>query len=180
MVSGDDVQPQEGRKPFIVDAAAYFDPTRSRYSYHLLDVAETEAPPEIKRALKLVDERVVLRHRLMLHDNDPVELSWSYYPSSIADGTELTQRRRIVGGAPRILADAGFPMAEFSDRVSARMPTPQEAELLALPPNVPVIRQLRVVMARDERPVEASVLVKGGHLHELRYRQSTNFDGRAR
>jgi len=35
-----------------------------------------------------------------------------------------------------------------------------------------VIRQLRVVYSDDERPVEASVLIKGAHLYELLYRQT--------
>jgi GntR family transcriptional regulator len=172
MASGEDVPTGQERASLVVDAVVYHDPTRSRYSYQLLDVAETAAPAEVRRALQLADgERVVVRHRLMLYDTDPVELSWSYYPMSVAVGTELTQQRRIVGGAPRVLSDAGLPMVEFTDRVSARMPTPEEAELLVLPPNVPIIRQFRVVTSRDDRPVEASILVKGGHLHELHYRQ---------
>ena len=36
----------------------------------------------------------------------------------------------------------------------------------------PVIRQLRVIYSDNERPVEASVLIKGGHLYELLYRQT--------
>ena len=51
------------------------------------------------------------------------------------------------------------------------MPTTEEVEILDLP-NVPVIRQFRVIYSDSERPVEASVLVKGGHLYELLYRQS--------
>jgi GntR family transcriptional regulator len=34
-----------------------------------------------------------------------------------------------------------------------------------------VIRQLRVVLSDDDRPVEASVLVKGAHLYELQFRR---------
>jgi hypothetical protein len=49
--------------------------------------------------------------------------------------------------------------------------TSSAADLLALP-DVPVIRQFRVVYSDDDRSVEASVLVKGSHLYELLYRQS--------
>ncbi|EHK88712.1 GntR family transcriptional regulator [Saccharomonospora azurea SZMC 14600] len=35
-----------------------------------------------------------------------------------------------------------------------------------------MIRQLRVIYSDNERPVEASVLIKGGHLYELLYRQT--------
>lgn len=41
-----------------------------------------------------------------------------------------------------------------------------------LPEGVPVIRQLRVIYSDAERPVEASVLVKGAHLYALQYRQA--------
>ncbi|MCG5443577.1 hypothetical protein NIE79_001390 [Micromonospora sp. NIE79] len=51
------------------------------------------------------------------------------------------------------------------------MPTTQELELLSLPPQVPVIRQFRVVRSVHGQPVEVSVLIKGGHLHELNYHQ---------
>jgi hypothetical protein len=45
-----------------------------------------------------------------------------------------------------------------------------EAELLALP-QVPVIRQYRMIRTDDDQPVEVSVLVKGAQLYELVYRQ---------
>jgi GntR family transcriptional regulator len=69
-----------------------------------------------------------------------------------------------------VLAELGYPQRYFVDAVSARMPTTEEVDLLALP-DVPVIRQFRVVYSDDHRPVEVSVLVKGSHLYELLYRQ---------
>ncbi len=50
------------------------------------------------------------------------------------------------------------------------MPTPEEVTLLELP-DVPVMRQFRVIYSDDQRPVEASVMIKGSHLYELLYRQ---------
>ena len=115
---------------------------------------------------RLLPHRTVPRHR-----GAPVELDLSYYPAEIAAGTELAGHRKIRGGAPRVLADLGYPQRYFTDRVSARMSTTEEAGLLDLP-DVPVIRQFRVIYSDDERPVEVSVLIKGGHLYELLYRQS--------
>lgn len=160
------------RQPLVVEASAYLAPASDAYTYRLLDVAELVPPPEVARALDLADgERAVLRHRLMSYRSEPVELSWSYYPAAIASGTELAERKKINGGAGRALADLGFPQRTLVDRVSARMPTVEEVEMLSLPPYVPVLRQLRVVRSLDDRPVEVSVLVKGSHLHELRYQQ---------
>ncbi|MGH3924701.1 MAG: UTRA domain-containing protein, partial [Pseudonocardiaceae bacterium] len=143
------------------------------YSYRMLDVAETRPPADVAQALDLGDDDVaILRHRLLLHDGDPVELSWSYYPATIAAGSPLTGRAKIPGGAPQALATLGYPQREFTDRLSTRLPTTEELETLGLPDGVPVIRQFRVIYSDNERPVEASVLIKGGHLYELLYRET--------
>lgn len=160
------------RRALVVDASVYLAPEPKGYTYRLLDVVTLVPPPEVARALDLAEnEQAVLRHRLMSYDGDPVELSWSYYPAVIARGTALADRKMISGGAGSILADLGLPQLSLVDRVSARMPTTDEVETLALPPYVPVLRQLRAVRTHDDRPVEVSILVKGSHLHELCYQQ---------
>lgn len=158
------------RQPLVVDAAAYFAPSPGGYTYRLLGVAEVVPPAEVARSLGLSGgESAVLRHRLLLFGGEPVELSWSYYPSAIARGTDLAERKKISGGAARVLSDLGHPQQELIDRVSARMPTTEEIEALALPPYVPVMRQVRVIRSSAGQPVEVSILIKGSHLHELRY-----------
>ncbi|RBQ16521.1 GntR family transcriptional regulator [Spongiactinospora rosea] len=160
------------RHVFVVEAEAYFAPSSGGYSYRILDVAEVQAPPDVADALG--EERAILRHRLTMHDGDPVELSWSYYPTSIAASSVLAGRGKISGGAPVALAQLGYPQVEFTDRVSTRPPTSDEVEGLALPEGVPVIRQFRVIFSHDKRPVEVSIIIKGGHLYELMYRQIIN------
>ena len=160
------------RRPFVVSAANYLGPMPRGYSYQLLDVTEARPTADAAKMLGLGDGEVaVMRHRLLLHDGEPVELSWSYYPVALAAGTPLARRLRIRGGAPRVLADIGWPQERFIDRISARQPTTAELEALDLPADVPVIRQLRTIYSGD-RPVEASVLVKGAHLYELSYEQA--------
>jgi len=160
------------RQPFLVEASPYFTPSPGGYSYDLLEVAEVRPPREVAEALNLPAQgTAVVRRRLTRHKGEPVELDVSYYPAEIAGATELAGSSKIRGGAPRVLADLGYPQRDFTDRISVRMPTTEEIELLDLP-NVPVIRQFRVIYSDGERPVEASVLIKGGHLYELLYRQS--------
>lgn len=159
------------RRPLTVEAAPYLVPKEKAYVYQLLDVAEVRPPVEVAEVFGLDEDDVaVVRHRLLLHGSDPVELSWSYYPTGIAAGTVLSGRGKIRGGAPRALADLGYPQRGFVDRLSVRMPTTEELEALELPDDVPVVRQFRVVHSDDLRPVEASVLIKGGHRYELMYR----------
>lgn len=55
------------------------------------------------------------------------------------------------------------------DRVSARVPTQEQYQALNLPSGLPVLRTLRVVYSDEQRPIEATVMVKAGHLYELQY-----------
>ena len=65
------------------------------------------------------DDETIVRHRLLTHDGEPVELSWSYRPVAIA----VASRGEITGEAPQALADLGFPERTFEDRLSVRLPT---------------------------------------------------------
>ena len=162
------VQPH---RPIVIDTAPYLAP-EDGYSYKILNVEELRPPARVADALGLADdETAVVRHRLMYLRDVPVELSWSYYPMSIARGTRLADPRKIPGGAPRLLADLGFPQRpDWEDYYSSRLPTTTEIEQLELPDDATVLRQFRVVYTDERRPVEASILVKGGHLYELRSR----------
>jgi GntR family transcriptional regulator len=162
------------KQPFIVDVSAYFAPSPHGYTYDLVKVAEVEPPAEVAELFGLGEGgTAVLRQRITRHQGEPIELCYSYYPSDLAVGTPLVEEGRIRGGAPKVLKDLGFPEIRFEDQVSARMPTSEEIELLDLP-EVPVIRQFRIMYSTGDRPVEVSVLIKGGHLYELRYQQAVS------
>lgn len=136
----------------------------------LLEVAEVTPPADVSGALGLDGrDTAVLRRQLLSIDAEPVELVASYYPLGIAAGTPITERRRIRGGTPALLSDLGFPPRVSVDRVSARVPTQEQYTVLQLPGSLPVLRTLRVVYSDDEMPIEASVMVKSGHLYELQY-----------
>lgn len=136
----------------------------------LLEVAEVLPPTDVAEALHLPEGgSAVLRHQLLLMDDEPAELVKSYYPLEIARGTAITERRKIAGGTPALLADLGHPPRLSVDRVSARVPTQEQYRALRLPSDLPVLRTLRVVCSDDERPIEATVMVKAGHLYEVQY-----------
>ncbi|WP_447039447.1 GntR family transcriptional regulator [Streptomyces sp. DSM 118878] len=136
----------------------------------LLEVAEVLPPADVSAALGLTDgESAVLRRQVLHLDDEPAELVESYYPVSLAHGTPITEKRKIKGGTPALLAGLGFPPRLSVDRVSARIPTQAQYRALRLPTDLPVLRTLRVVHSDDHRPIEATVMVKAGHLYELRY-----------
>lgn len=160
------------KQPFTVDVSPYIEPSPGGYTYELLEVAEVHPAGVIAEGLGLAEgEAAVLRKRLLRLDGEPVELDWSYYPLDIAAGSPLTRAQKIRGGAPRVLAELGYPQREMVDTVSVRMPTTEEVELLDLPA-VPVMRQVRIIYSDNQRPVEVSELIKGAHLYQVRYRQS--------
>ncbi|MFB7208177.1 GntR family transcriptional regulator [Streptomyces sp. NPDC056255] len=136
----------------------------------LIEVAEETPPADIAAALGLQPGgTAVLRRQLLSIDDEPAELVTSYYPLDIAHGTALTERRRIAGGTPTLLAALGYPPRVSVDRVSARVATQDQYRLLRLPGDLPVLRTLRVVHSDDDRPIEATVMVKAGHLYEVQY-----------
>ncbi|MFE9488398.1 MULTISPECIES: GntR family transcriptional regulator [unclassified Streptomyces] len=142
----------------------------SRAHSTLLEVAEAVPPADVAEALRLPKSgTAVLRRQLLTMDDEPVELVASYYPLDIAHGTAMTEPRKIPGGTPTLLAELGYPPRLGVDRVSARVPTQEQYQALRLPGGLPVLRTLRVVHSDDERPIEATVMVKAGHLYELQY-----------
>lgn len=160
--------PSPSGEPYrwLTDAASFGAPARST----LLDVTGAEPPADVADALALQPETTaILRYQLLSIDDEPAELVASYYPVEIAEGTALTERRRIPGGTPTLLASLGYPPRLSVDRVSARVATQEQYRLLRLPADLPVLRTLRVVFTDDDRPIEATVMVKAGHLYEVQY-----------
>lgn len=125
------------------------------------DVADALGCPEGSPA--------VCRRQLISVSGEPAELVSSYYPPEIAHSTPLAEPRRIRGGTPTLLAELGFPPRRSVDRVSARVATQEQYAALRLPGDLPVLRTLRTVYGDDGRPIEVTVMVKAGHLYELRY-----------
>jgi len=141
-----------------------------RGSIDLLEVAEVRPPAEVAAALDLGETGTAfLRRQLLSHDGEPVELVRSYYPAELARGTAVAEHRKIRGGTPALLAEMGYPPRNTVDRVSARVPTQEQYEALRLPSDLPILRTFRVVYSNGERPIEATVMAKAGHLYELQY-----------
>lgn len=130
-----------------------------------------EPPPaEIRARLQLTRrDRVVVRDRRYLSDGRPVETAVSYLPASIARGTKIAEPDTGPGGIYARLEELGHQLSHFTEEIDARMPTPQEITVLALPPGVPVIHLLRVAYDTDERPVEVCDTVMASDAFVLAY-----------
>lgn len=136
----------------------------------LVTVSEEPAPEPVADALGLrPGEQVVLRSRVMLLDERPVELVDSYHPASIAGGTRLARMSKIPGGALAHLASLGYPPRRVVEDVTARLATPPEVEQFQLTLPAAVVEIFRVILSDDDLPVEVSVMLSPAETRRLRY-----------
>ncbi|MFJ3586228.1 GntR family transcriptional regulator [Streptomyces sp. NPDC090127] len=141
-----------------------------RGGQRLLQAGEVGAPAAVSAALELTaGKRVIVRRRLILLDDQPVELADSYYPLSIAGGTPLAEERKVPGGAVSLLRDLGYTGAEVVEDVSAALATADECEHLGLPAGSAVLHLLRLTRTADGTPMEASLMTMPADRH-LTYR----------
>jgi GntR family transcriptional regulator len=134
------------------------------------EVARILAPSEVAARLD-IDEgaQVVVRRLIFLLEGIPVALHDSYFPADLAAGTAIEQPRLIKGGTHAVIEDSAGPIrrhiARSVDEISGRMPTPDEARTLNMPPGVPVFRILRTVYDSDGQAVEVQDSVAAGDRH---------------
>jgi len=147
-----------------------------RPEQQIKSVTTVDAPAEV--AARLGHDGafpVVARRRVFLLEGTPVAICDSYYPLEIASGTAIERPGRIRGGVYALIEDAEGPIrrqiARSVDDLVARMPTPDEAAELKLPPGVPVVRVLRTVFDSDGRAVEVQDSVVAADRHAFRYEE---------
>ncbi|MFE5302195.1 GntR family transcriptional regulator [Streptomyces sp. NPDC056632] len=159
------------RKPGQSDAWSDEAARRGRRGgQRLLQAGEVDAPDAVRAALRLsASERVIVRRRLILLDDQPVELADSYYPVAIAAGTPLAEPLKVPGGAVTLLRELGYTGAEVVEDVSAALATTEEREHLGLPEGSAVLHLLRLTQTAEGTPMEASLMTMPAGRH-LTYR----------
>jgi GntR family phosphonate transport system transcriptional regulator len=145
------IRVEQGRGSFVnEDVLEYQVGARPRFSEwvrrhnkepfgEVVDLREVPAEPGPASALGIrPGTRIVRFERLGLADNRPVGLSTHHFPATRYPG--LADALREFPSITEALAHCG--VADYRrqiTRVSARMPTAQEAELLRMPRNRPVL-----------------------------------------
>jgi GntR family transcriptional regulator len=136
----------------------------------ILAIEREPAPEWIAAELGLdPGETVVARHNRCLADDEPVQLSSTYLPLSIAAGTALEREVSGPGGIYAALEQLGHRLSRVEERITARMPLPSEVDALALSAGVPVI-ELRHT-GRDTRgqAIEVTLSVLPADRNELTF-----------
>ncbi|MEZ3180758.1 UTRA domain-containing protein [Streptomyces pimonensis] len=131
-----------------------------RGGQQLTEVAEVIPPSAVAEALRLSPgEPAVVRRRAISLDGDVIELADSYYPRAIARGTALTEKRKIKGGAPTLLAELGYQARHVSEDLEFRAADKTELDALALPEGANVLTLLRTTSTEDGSPFEVQLMV---------------------
>jgi GntR family transcriptional regulator len=161
---------EAGQAAFIAEAEGVGVP-----SVDEIEVGSEAASGDVREALALpARSRVVARRRRYLMDGQPVELASSYVPLSIAKGTAIEAADTGPGGIYARIEEAGHALAEFSEEVAARMPSPEERRRLRLPAGTPVLTVRRIAFDTNGLPVELTDTVKAAPSYVLEYRFPAN------
>jgi GntR family transcriptional regulator len=117
-----------------------------------------EAKPDIARALRIEPGgRVVVRRRVRLVNGEPHQLADSYFPFWLAEQHSVFLQPGDLSASGGLLASVGLPQARYLDEISARMPTPSEAQQLKASRGIPLIVHSRTGYHADERPLRHMV-----------------------
>ncbi len=141
----------------------------ARYRQQLIEVGRSPAPGEVADAFGVAagTELVVRRHLVRTQDA-PVEVGASWLRPSEAAGTSL--ERPEAFGRPlyqEVEEVTGRRYHSATDQITARLPTREEAELLAIRPDTPVLHLLHVAFDESHRPIEVATATWPGPMTAL-------------
>ncbi|MGW0186821.1 GntR family transcriptional regulator [Streptomyces sp. NPDC003362] len=141
-----------------------------RGTQRILHAGEVPAPAEVARLFGIQEgEPVVVRRRLILLDDEPNELTDTYYPVDIARGTALSGTARIKGGAVTLLTRLGHVGTLVREDVTAGIPSEEEKDALRTDQGEPVLRLTRLTLDREDRPIQVDRMVMPAQRQRLRY-----------
>jgi GntR family transcriptional regulator len=157
---------KEGKAAFLAEA----EESGAHPDVDMIRVTTGKPPVDVAGLLSLpARSKTVIRSRRYLLDGRPVETAVSYIPTELAEGTAITEPNPGPGGIYARLEESGHTLERFTEEVSARMPTPDEARVLALPPGVPVFRLVRTAYDTADRPVEVCDTIMASDAYLLAY-----------
>lgn len=100
-------------------------------------------------------ERLVIERRLVRYaDGEPHNMITFWFPYDLAEGTPLARPESVAEGTIAWLENQ-WPLTHWPPEITTRMPAPDEAEILRIPPGQPVLDVWRTSWA-DGRSVAAS------------------------
>ncbi|HEU4422295.1 MAG TPA: GntR family transcriptional regulator [Pilimelia sp.] len=146
----------------------------ARYRQYLAEVGRAPAPPEVADAFGVADgTELVVRRHVVRADDAPVEVGAAWLRVADAAGTSL--ERPEAFGRPlyqEVEEVTGRRYTSATDTITARQPSREEAEILQIRPDTPVLHLLHVAYDAEHRPIEVAQATWPGPMTTLteRYR----------
>lgn len=151
------------RRGYHVDLAA-------RYRQLLTEVGVVAAPPEVTEVFGVPASTALLvrRHLVRSDEDQPVELGASWFLPTDVAGTSIVEATAY--GRPlyqEVEEQTGRRYATAEDRLTARLPTREEAVALRIRPDTPVLHLLHIGNDADHRPIEVATATWPGPMTTL-------------
>jgi len=135
-----------------------------------ITVAIEKASAEIAKWLEIKPgDEVAVRNRVRTVDTEAHNINATYYPRTISKGTPIESPDDVTQGVIKLMADLGYVQVRFKERITARMPTPDESRALKLPSGVPVMVEWRAGYTEEGRPVKVTITVWPSDRTQLDY-----------
>jgi GntR family transcriptional regulator len=136
-----------------------------------LSVYMDHPSPEVAELLGIEeDDRVAIRRRLRLVDDQAYAISVAHFPPwAVAKVPELAQSTDLQPGPASLLSAAGHEPAKIADRIRLRMPSPEERDILRLPPGVPIAEHIRTPYDENGTAIRVTVTILPGDRWTLEY-----------
>ena len=175
------IDTEQGKGSFVRGRPAFTDVERTRPADDVLELAEIElsgelvqagvklAPPHVIALLKLKPgAKAFLRQRLLSQDGEPVKLASAWFPLELAAGTDLASPE-LLGESIRehLRARKKVRFDHATERITARHPAGEEAALLQVGADVPVLSVIVTAYDATGAPLHVADLVLPGERHEL-------------
>jgi GntR family transcriptional regulator len=130
----------------------------ARYRQHLTEVGRALPPAEVADIFGISDSTELLVRRYLVRTQDAaVEMGASWLLPKDASGTSLERFESFGRPLYQEVEEAtGRRYITATDTLSARLPTREEAELLQIRPDTPVLHLLHAAYDEDHRPIEAA------------------------
>ncbi|NUR50471.1 MAG: GntR family transcriptional regulator [Hamadaea sp.] len=135
----------------------------ARYRQQLVSVGREAAPAEVTDAFGVPDNTILVVRRYLVRTLDTtvsqvtVEVGASWFLPSDVDGSGI--ERAEAFGRPlyqEVEEVTGRRYVSATDVLSARLPTREESELLAMRPDTPVLHLLHIAYDAKHRPIEVA------------------------
>jgi len=176
------IDTQQGKGSFVRGRPALTDVERTRPAHDVMELPEAELSGELVQAgVKLAPRhisallglepgaRAFVRQRLLTDDGEPVELASAWLPLELASGTDLA--------SPDLLSESiryhlqtrkKIRLDHAVEQITARCPSGEETELLAIAPSSPVLSVIVTAYDATGRAIQVSDIVLPGQRHEIR------------